>query len=177
MRTLLLALTALLCLPVSVSAQSGEFLTFGEVRQYFDHWLGVCPGNGACRLVGGVPDPDESFFWAQRVSIDFPEGDGTPMISLFLGNEVGCEEQAAIGITFTNGTLVTAESGMYQNTCNTFAITDPAQVETMIEAMKAAGGMKVELGYDSFTRKQEGYISLKGVTAGLAWIEARRSDP
>ncbi len=177
MRMPLAAIAVTALLTAGAHAQgSGEFLTFNEVRKYHDHWLGACPADGHCRLVGGTLEAGDGFFWKHRVSIEVDPAKDAPVVTLFLGNDGGCRDAADLSLTFSDGTLVTTRSAEYQNICNTFALTDPAEARAVVAAMKAADSVKIVVGYDGFSSTQEAVVSLKGVTAGLAWIDQRQGQ-
>ncbi|MEM9854705.1 MAG: hypothetical protein AAF841_09675 [Pseudomonadota bacterium] len=171
-----LALGALTSAPLAASDWFQH--PFGELRAFHQDWLVVCAekGRGACRAVRAQAAPGSDAFFDQRVSLkrgdtgwhielmqrDMPERDLERVTFRFAREEIALQA----------GAWVPGERAV-RNVAETITLTEGANVDAIIDAMRA--GRFLEIGYEARSGaarwEARARVPLRGLSAAMAAIE------
>jgi len=173
---LLVALTVPLSTPVTAHAQAFDH-QFGEVRQYHDHWLRVCPQKDmrSCRAVTYLKTDDSKFFLLGRMSVERASDGGTYTIR-FLDESITSVpnglDTPVYQFAFSNGEKVAVTMRTNRTYSERF-VDDQAVVTRLLALMKSENRVTISgpdaAGAVGVVPAQS--YSLIGLTSALAAIE------
>ena len=144
---------------------------FGELREYYAHWLAVCPDkhdpNSASQYertcwASTTPNNDGPFF-DQRLSVSRDRTTSAIGIRFVAPNYADIDKSGAVTIRFSGGRVWSGawKSSLTDVAANEFAFNDSAEIAILLAHMRRANWMSIE------TPMKSGKQSLLFSTIGL----------
>ena len=150
----------------------------GERRAFHRDWMAVCAdgGEGQCRILRASADPGSNAFFDQRLTL-FRIDNSPDWVLEFMDRDLPAADLPELTFDFGSTAIVVPGSALkagdyaYGGAADSVTLTDPVQVQSILEAMRA--GRALEVRY-SPTGQGDGRATfgLRGVTAASNAVNA-----